>query len=151
MEKEINRQMRLLNSKNNREVCQALKTLEKISNQTNSIYPYMSSFIQMIDHPNSYVRNRGLLLIAANAKWDVESSVDEIIDSYLEHITDEKPITARQCIKALPLLAKYKPALESEIINALRTADISSYPDSMQSLIYKDIQTALLELQSKKN
>ena len=66
---------------------------------------------------------------------------------YLKHITDVKPITARQCIKLLPMIAKDKPELRNDICSALERADISFYDDSMQPLVYKDIQKALKEIQ----
>ncbi|WP_312441038.1 hypothetical protein [Lacrimispora sp.] len=40
-----------------------------------------------------------ITLIAANAKWDRDNRIDEIIDELLRHVMDEKPVTARQCIK----------------------------------------------------
>lgn len=65
----------------------------------------------------------------------------------MKPITDVKPITARQCIKLLPIIAKHKPELKNDIFSALHNADISIYEDSMQSLVYKDIQQALKEIQ----
>lgn len=142
----VEKQIDLLYSDCNTVAYQALKELEKISAQNNTLYPFMSRFIEMIDHSKSYVRNRGLCLIACNAKWDIDCKIDKIIGKYLEHIKDIKPITVRQCIKYLPIIAKYKPGLSGDIIRALENANISTYPDSMQLLIYKDIQTALKEL-----
>ena len=89
----------------------------------------------------------GLLLLAYNARWDKEYKIDEIIDEYLKHIIDVKPITARQCIKLLPIIAESKPELKNDILSALYKADISFYDDSMQPLIYKDIQKSLKEIQ----
>ena len=151
MEKDIIKQIDLLYSRDNSKAYQALKVLEEMSKENNDIYLYMSRFIEMINHTNSYVRNRGLLLIAYNAKWDIDCKIDEIIDEYMKHITDIKPITARQCIKALVIIAKYKSDLKSDIITALKKADISLYSDSMQSLVYEDIQAALSELLSQKD
>ena len=101
----------------------------------------------MLDSDNSYIRTRGLTLLAYNAKWDKDYKIDEVIDKYLKHITDVKPITARQCIKLLPIIAKHKSELKSDILSALHNADISMYEDSMQSLVYKDIQKALEVIQ----
>lgn len=70
----------------------------------------------------------------------------KIIDEYLKHITDVKPITARQCIKLLPIIAKHKPELKNGILSALNKANISIYDYSMQPLVYKDIQKALKEI-----
>ena len=150
MAKEIDRQIELLCSKNNDEAYQALKTLEEASEQTERVYPYMNRFVEMMDHANSYVRSRGLLLIASNAKWDVDFKIDEVFDDYLKHVTDAKPITARQCIKSLPTFALHKPYLVEDIVIALEKADVSAYPDSMRSLIDQDIRKALSELRAGK-
>lgn len=53
----------------------------------------------------------------------------------------------KECIKLLPTIVKHKPELKNDILSALRKADISVYDDSMQSLVYKDIQKALREIQ----
>ena len=90
---------------------------------------------------------RSLTLIAYNAKWDEDYKIDEIIDKYLQHITDVKPITARQCIKLLPIIAKHKPELRNDIISALHKANICIYDSSMQSLVYKDIQKVVKDIQ----
>lgn len=108
----------------------------------------MHRLSDMLDSENSYIRTRGLTLLAYNAKWDKDNKIDEIIDKYLKHITDIKPITARQCIKLLPIIAEYKPELKNDILSALHKANISIYGDSMQSLVHKDIQKALNEIQS---
>ena len=50
-------------------------------------------------------------------------------------------------IKLLPNIAKHKPELKNDILSALHNADISIYADSMQSLVYKDIQKALEVIQ----
>ena len=86
-------------------------------------------------------------MIAANARWDNEYKIDEIIDRILKHIADDKPITARQCIKVLPIIAKHKPELRENIENALYHANLARYKDSMQSLIFKDIQKSLKDIQ----
>ena len=101
----------------------------------------------MLDSDNSYIRTRGLVLLACHAKWDEDYKIDELIDKFLRHITDVKPITARQCMKVLPILAKYKPELKDDIFSALYKADISIYDDSMQPLICKDIQKVFKEIQ----
>lgn len=136
----------LLFDKNNNVAYKALQELQKESERTDCVYPYMDKLSVMLDSDNSYIRTRGLTLLAYNAKWDKDHKIDEIIDKYLKHITDVKPITARQCIKLLPVIAKYKPELKDDIVSALHRADITVYDDSMQPLVYKDIQKALKEI-----
>ena len=137
----------LLFDKNNNTAYKALQNLQKESQKTDCVYPYMDRLSDMLDSDNSYIRTRGLTLLAYNAKWDKDYKIDEIIDKYLKHITDVKPITARQCIKLLPLIARYKPELKKDIISALHKANICVYDDNMQPLVYKDIQKALKEIQ----
>ena len=132
--------------KNNNVAYKALQELLKESEETDCIYPYMDRLSDMLDNDNSYIRTRGLTLLAYNANWDKDYKFDEIIDKYLKHITDVKPITARQCIKLLPLVAKYKPELKNDILSALHKANICVYGDNMQPLVYKDIQKALNEI-----
>ena len=138
----------LLLDKNNNVAYKALQLLQKESEERNCVYPYMDRLSDMLDSDNSYIRTRGLTLLAYNAKWDKDNKIDEIIDKYLKHITDIKPITARQCIKLLPIIAEYKPELKNDILSALHKANISIYGDSMQSLVHKDIQKALNEIQN---
>ena len=138
----------LLFDKNNNVAYKALQLLQKESEERNCVYPYMHRLSDMLDSENSYIRTRGLTLLAYNAKWDKDNKIDEIIDKYLKHITDIKPITARQCIKLLPIIAEYKPELKNDILSALHKANISIYGDSMQSLVHKDIQKVLNEIQN---
>ena len=138
----------LLLDKNNNVAYKALQLLQNESEERNCVYPYMHRLSDMLDSENSYIRTRGLTLLAYNAKWDKDNRIDEIIDKYLKHITDIKPITARQCIKLLPIIAEYKPELKNDILSALHKANISIYGDSMQSLVHKDIQKALNEIQN---
>lgn len=137
----------LLFNKNNNVAYKALQTLQKQSEETDCVYPYMDRLSDMLDSDNSYIRTRRLTLLAYNAKWDKDYKIDEVIDKYLKHITDVKLITARQCIKLLPIIAKHKPKLKSDILSKLHKADISIYEDSMQSLVYKDIQKSLKVIQ----
>lgn len=59
---------------------------------------------------------------------------------FLSHITDEKPITARQCIKALAQVGQAKPQYVPKILSCLNNADLSKYKDTMRPLIQKDIE-----------
>ena len=109
----------------------------------------MDKFIEMERNGNLYIRTRGLVLIARNTRWDVDGKIDRIIDEYLEHVTDERPVCARRCIKLLPLITESKPALVSKIVSALRDANIAHYANSMRSLIQKDIRDSLLAIKEQ--
>ena len=78
----------LLFDKNNSVAYKALQLLQKESEETNCVYPYMDRLSDMLDSDNSYIRTRGLTLLAHNAKWDKDYKIDEIMDKYLKHIPD---------------------------------------------------------------
>lgn len=138
-----------LRSPNSKEAYTALKSLEETSASSNAVYVYIDTFIEMIRDSNSYVRTRGLVLIACNAKWDEEEKIEGILEEYLSHVTDEKPITARQCVKSLAVIGEAKPNLAPVIIASLRNADLSQYPDTMRPLVQKDIADVLLALEQE--
>lgn len=135
-----------LTLKDNKRAYSSLKILLEESRKSDKVYAYFDRYAEMMEDENSYIRTRGLRLTAANARWDTENKIDEVIDEYLKHIKDVKPITARQCIQALPEIAKYKPDLLEVIIQALERMDVSQYPDSMRPLVEKDIRAVLKEL-----
>lgn len=132
-----------LKDKDDKYAYQCLKQLEAESMSSDTVYPFIDLFASMLDNPNSYIRTRGIILIAANVKWDKDNKIDEIIDDYLKHIMDDKPITSRQCIKTLPTIVKYKPDLINDVCNALHNANPQIYKSSMQPLVCKDIQDVL--------
>lgn len=124
----------------------AMRALADISAESNAVYAHFDALCALLDHKSSYVRTRALTLLAANAQWDTDNRFDRIIDRYLAHITDEKPITARQCIQALPRIVRYQPHLYDRIVHALYAADPSRYADSMRPLVEQDIRAALVQL-----
>lgn len=144
--RKISESVENLFSKDNNQSYESLKLLLSESEKSNGVYKHFDTFSHMIDDANSYIRTRGLLLICTNAKWDDENRLDAIIDGCLSHILDEKPITSRQFIKALPEVAKHKPSLAPAIRNALMSADTGIYPDTMKSLVAKDIAAALKKI-----
>lgn len=109
------------------------------SGETDVWYEYFDGFASLLKHPKSLVRNRALYLLAANAQWDVENRFDATLPEFLAHITDEKPVTARQCIKALAQIGAAKPQYIPEILSHLRSADLTKYKDSMRPLLERDI------------
>ena len=90
-----------LTSKDDRCACAFADQIISESRETDTWYAYLDVFASLLDDPKSLVRNRALHILAANARWDEENRFDLILPDFLAHITDEKPITARQCIQAL--------------------------------------------------
>ena len=129
-----------LTSKDDQAACAFAGEIISESRATNEWYGCFDEFTSLLDHPNSYVRNRALYILAALARWDDKNRFEGILPEYLSHITDAKPITARQCVKALAEVGEAKPDLVPRILAALRDADLSGYRDSMRPLIEKDIR-----------
>lgn len=127
----------------------SFKQLVEESKESNSVYPFFDDFIDMLEDDNSYIRNRGLILIAENSRWDIDNKVDEVLSQYLKHITDVKPITARQCIRGLEIIVDEKEDLVPDIKKALYNANIEKYPSSMRELIEKDIARVLKGIHKK--
>lgn len=135
-----------LRGSDNKQAYSALKDLLKISEECNQVYPYFEKFIEMMNDPShSFIRTRGMRLIAFNAKWDKDNMVNDIIQDYLKHMEDEKPITSRQCIQDTFIIAKNKPELIETILESLENTT-RIYQDSMQSLIYKDRKKAIQQI-----
>lgn len=95
-----------LTAKDDKYACALADKIIAESQETDEWYEYFDDFASLLNHPKSLVRNRVLYILAANAQWDDENRFDTILDDYLAHVTDEKPITARQCVKALAQLEK---------------------------------------------
>ena len=117
------------------------------SRTSDAWYPCFDRFAELLRHKNSLIRNRAIAILAANARWDREGKFDALLDEFLSHVTDVKPITTRQCVAALPEVAEAKPELTPRTQAALKQADLSGYPDSMQPLILKDIVAALQRIE----
>ena len=137
-----------LTAKDDKYACAIADKIISESQDTDEWYEYFDAFASLLNHPKSLVRNRVLHILAVNAQWDDENRFDTIIDDFLAHITDEKPITARQCIKALAQVGQSKPEYIPRITEALREADLSKYKDSMRPLIKKDIEVTNRTLQN---
>lgn len=128
-----------LTGKDDKYACAFADKIISESQETDEWYEYFDDFASLLDHPKSLVRNRVLNILAANAQWDEENRFDLIISDFLKHITDEKPITSRQCIKALAQVGLAKPQYIERILSSFQSADLSKYKDSMRPLIEKDM------------
>ena len=140
-------QIAALTSGDDRLACAVTEQIIAESQRTDEWYECFDAFAALLDHPKSLVRNRALRLLAANARWDCENRFDAILPAYLAHVTDEKPITARQCIQALAQVGLAKPQLTPKILACFQEADLSKYRDSMRPLIEKDLAQTRQALQ----
>ena len=128
-----------LTTKDDKYACAIADKIISESQDTDEWYEYFDAFASLLNHPKSLVRNRVLYILAANAQWDDENRFDAILEDYLAHITDEKPITAGQCSKTLVQVGMAKPQYIPRILSCFHDADLSKYKDSMRPLIEKDM------------
>ena len=128
-----------LTAKDDKYACALADKIIAESWDTDAWYEYFDAFASLLNHPKSLVRNRALHILAANAQWDEENRFDTILPEFLSHVTDEKPITARQCIQALAQVGLAKPRYIPQILDCFHNSDLSKYKDSMRPLLEKDM------------
>lgn len=133
----------MLTAKDDKFACAIADQIIAESQETDQWYEHFDAFASLLEHPKSLVRNRVLHILAANAQWDEDNRFDAVLPAFLIHITDEKPITARQCVQSLVPVGQAKPQYIPMILEALRIADLSKYKGSMRPLIEKDIQKTI--------
>lgn len=146
LECEVEGLVALLWSKNAAAACDAFRKLQDMSRASSCVYPHLDEFFELLEDRSSLARNRAIGLIAANARWDAQGVLEAKLPQLLNHLTDEKPITARQCVQAMPEIALACPALRGAILSALDSADFSAYRDSMRPLLQKDAMQAAAEI-----
>ena len=103
----------------------AFLLLQNRSLFADDVYPYWDTFKSKLKSDNSYQRSIGVMLIAANTRWDAENRIEDTIDPCLQLLNDEKPITVRQCISSLGEIASYKPGIREKIASALISHDLT--------------------------
>ena len=57
-----------LTDKNDKAACALAERIVAESRETNAWYAYLDDFAALLEHPKSYVRNRALHILAANAR-----------------------------------------------------------------------------------
>lgn len=124
--------------------------LQHKSRIADDLYRYWALFEEKLGSPNSYQRSLGLMLLAANTKWDIDEKFEALFDSYCALLDDGKPITVRQCIQSFAEIIPYKPALWDAIAARLMAVDIGSAKETMRKLLLTDILTILILIRKEK-
>lgn len=106
-------------------------------------YGYLSLFASFLSHKSSFVRTRAFALCCAQARWDEEGRLDEILPDMLKLLHDEKPTVVRQCLKAAAEVIRYRPHLAGRIGQEAAAIDLTRYRDSMAPLIQRDVAELL--------
>lgn len=133
----------MLEEKDTSEAFAVLKELEKISEDSNILYPYMDKFIEMAGSPKYVIRVRGFRLFCKQARWDIEYKIDENITTALKILNDEKPTAVRQALAALKDVVIYKKEMAEYVKEKVLAIDYLKYRDTMHNLIAKDIRELL--------
>lgn len=77
---DITLQINMLINLDNKQAYSVFKELLALSEKSDILYPYFNRFVEMMNNQdNSYIRTRGLRLIAYNSRWDVDNQVNNII------------------------------------------------------------------------
>ena len=110
------------------------------------VQPHWQAFRAKLTDANSYQRSIGMLLISENARWAKPEEIKACLDGCLKLTRDEKPITARQAIQALPKIAQAAPETAPRAAAALTGLDLLSIRETMRKLILLDACRALIAM-----
>ncbi len=136
----------LLEEKDDKLRYPSLLLLQSRSEGFDDVYPYYAVFAGKLKSDNSFQRNIGLILMAANARWDALNQLDASLEAYLDCVDDEKPVTVRMGIQALENIVPYKKHLLDRIAHRLMQTDIGAQRPTMQKLILLDIVHVLMKI-----
>ena len=140
-----------LTVKDNKYACALADKIISESKESDKWYENFDDFATLLNHPNSLVRNRAIYILAANAQWDCDNKFDLILPDFLSHITDEKPITARNtdyirlsvCRRCSNRMATLLDEHEDEFAEALeKKANADSIRE--KKLIEAELQKAIV-------
>ena len=136
----------LLAEKNDKIRYGAFLLLNERSLNQADVFEYWDVLAGKLGSDNSYQRSIGVMLLAANARWDSAGKTAAVLDAFLSILNDEKPITVRQCIQSLQLIIPYHPELSKRIAERLLALDLLALRDTMRKLILLDIVGVLLQI-----
>ncbi len=121
----------------------AFLLLQSRSQMSADVFAYWETFRKMLFDRNSYQRSIGVMLLAANARWDRDDLALATLRDIAPLLSDDKPITIRQCISSLERVGADVPATRPEIRKLLLATDLASIRETMRKLVLMDILHAL--------
>ena len=136
----------LLYGKETWDIWRKFQEIESSIDESKLLYGYFDDIEKMLFDEKSYIKMRGFRIICKLSKWDKDNKINNIIDSLLQVLDDEKPTIVRQCLSSLNNLFLYKIDLSEKVENKLKNMNLSKYKDSMKPLIQKDIEYILNQL-----
>lgn len=129
----------LTNCKDVNKTYSVLIELEKTSEVSNILYPYINVFMDMVQSKNYYVKVRGFRLFCMQSRWDDKHFIDKNIDFVLDILNEERPTIIRQALEYLREIAIYKGELKEKLLEKVDNLDTAKFKDTMKDLIKKDI------------
>lgn len=129
----------LTNCKDVNKAYSVLIELEKTSEVSNILYPYINVFMDMVQSKNYYVKVRGFRLFCMQSRWDDKHFIDKNIDFVLDILNEERPTIIRQALEYLKEIAIYKGELKGKLLEKVDNLDTTKFKDTMKDLIKKDI------------
>ena len=135
--------MSILTAKDTKQGYGAFLELERLSEETDDLYPFTEQFTEMVADKAWAIRCRGFRLFCKQARWDEDGVIDRCLDRALVILEDEKPTAVRQALAALLDVTPYKRELWPAIRQRVEAIDLMHYKDSMAPLIEKDVQKLL--------
>lgn len=129
----------LTNCKDVKKAYSVLIELEKTSEVSNILYPYINVFMDMVQSKNYYVKVRGFRLFCMQSRWDDNRFIDKNIDFVLDILNEERPTIIRQALEYLKEIAIYKGELKEKLLEKVDNLDTAKFKDTMKDLIKKDI------------
>lgn len=128
------------------DIWRKFQEIESSIDESKMLYEYFDDIKKMLLDEKSHIKMRGFRIICKLSKWDKDNKINNIIDSLLQVLDDEKPTIVRQCLSSLNNLLLYKIDLSEKVENKLKNMDLSKYKDSMKPLIQKDLNCILNQL-----
>lgn len=128
------------------DIWRKFQEIESSIDESKILYGYFDDIKKMLFDEKSHIKMRGFRIICKLSKWDKDNKINNIIDSLLQVLDDEKPTIVRLCLSSLNDLILYKIDLVEKVENKLKNMDLSKYKDSMKPLIQKDIDSILNQL-----
>ena len=128
------------------DIWRKFQEIESSIDESEFLYKYFDDIKKMLFDEKSYIKMRGFRIICKLSKWDKNNKINNIIDSLLRVLDDEKPTIVRLCLSSLNNLLLYKIDLSEKVESKLKNMDLSKYKDSMKPLIQKDIDCILNQL-----
>lgn len=100
----------------------------------------------LLDHKNSYHRDIRLTIIGNLTKVDENNLFSCIFQKYIEHLNDDKFMTAQCFVRSMKKVFKNKNEYAQQIIEVLLDVDNRcTYPEKQKELLKSDIIEVLDE------